>query len=302
MQQPLVSVITAFLNEERFLPEAIASVLAQDYPHWELVLVDDGSTDRSTALAQQYAAQHPGKIRYCEHPGHANKGLSASRNHGIAAAQGQLLAFLDADDVWLPGKLTQQVGIFGQHPDVGMVAEASLYWHQWHPSDQADELILVGAPGERVYQPTELLRLLYPLGAGAAPCPSGLMLTRQACQAVGGFEASFTGRYQLYEDQAFLSKIYSQQKVYISSACHNRYRQRLGSIVQEVKEQGHYHAVRRHFLEWLLAYLHRENSPSQEVTKLVRKALRPYHHPVIHRLAGLTLRRLASGIVRRARG
>nr|GFD55639.1 hypothetical protein [Tanacetum cinerariifolium] len=60
MNSPLVSVITAFLNEEQFLPEAIESVLAQDYPQWELVLVDDGSTDRSTALAQQYAADYPG--------------------------------------------------------------------------------------------------------------------------------------------------------------------------------------------------------------------------------------------------
>lgn len=302
MNQPLISVVIAFLNEEKFLSEAVESVLAQDYPQWELVLVDDGSTDLSTTIAQKYVTQHPSKIRYCEHANHANKGLSASRNRGIEATKGEFLAFLDADDVWLPGKLTQQIGIFQQHPEVAMVAEASLYWHQWHASDKADELILVGAPGERVYQPTELMQLLYPLGTTAAPCPSGLMLTKQACQTAGGFESSFTGKYQLYEDQAFLSKIYSKERVYISSACNNLYRQRQGSIVQGVKEQGHYHTVRRHFLEWLAVYLHREKIASKEVDKLVRKALRPYRHPVIHRLSNFTLRRLAGGIVRRMRG
>src|SRR5260221_1467443 len=102
--EPLVSVIIAFLNEQRFLEEAIKSVLEQDYKHWELLLVDDGSTDPSTGIALKYADTFPNKIIYCEHADHINKGLSASRNHGIRRARGSLVAFLDADDVWLPAK------------------------------------------------------------------------------------------------------------------------------------------------------------------------------------------------------
>ncbi len=107
----LVSVVISFLNEENFLTEAIDSVIKQDYPCWELLLVDDGSTDKSTGIAKIYAAQNPDKIKYLEHEGHLNKGLSASRNMGINQAKGELVALLDADDVWLPNKLSHQVAI-----------------------------------------------------------------------------------------------------------------------------------------------------------------------------------------------
>src|SRR2546427_10186945 len=98
--QPLVSVVIIFWNAERFLQEAFASVFAQTYPTWELLLVDDGSSDESTAIAQRYVEHHPGQVRYLEHPGHANRGMSASRNVGIRHARGPYIAFLDADDVW----------------------------------------------------------------------------------------------------------------------------------------------------------------------------------------------------------
>src|ERR671930_538107 len=98
--QPLVSVVVIFLNAERFLQEAIESVFAQTYPAWELLLVDDGSSDESTAIAQCYAAHHAGQVRYLEHPRHANRGMSASRNLGIRHAHGAYIAFLDADDIW----------------------------------------------------------------------------------------------------------------------------------------------------------------------------------------------------------
>src|SRR5216684_3354263 len=102
MNRPLTSVIMIFLNAEKFIQEAIESVFAQGYDSWELLLVDDGSTDSSTVLALRYAEQYPVKVRYIEHEGHQNRGMSASRNLGIRHAQGEYLAFLDADDVWLP--------------------------------------------------------------------------------------------------------------------------------------------------------------------------------------------------------
>ncbi|WP_161888744.1 glycosyltransferase family 2 protein [Pontibacter russatus] len=279
---PLVSVVIAFLNEERFLGEAIESVLHQDYTNWELLLVDDGSSDGSTQLAKQYAERLPGRIRYIEHEGHINKGLSASRNRGIRQAAGTLVALLDADDVWLPGKLSDQVRIFGQHPPIAMVAEASSYWYSWDDPQKQDIHIPVGAPPGRVYTPGQLINHLYPLGKGAAPCPSGLMLAKDAVQRVGGFEESFTKEYQLYEDQAFLNKVYLQESVYISSACNNLYRQRAGSIVQWVHADGQYHAVRRHFLEWFGAYLRQRQVSDKSIQRLLKKALLPYRHPRLH--------------------
>src|SRR5206468_2884667 len=80
---PTVSVVVIFLNAERFLDEAIQSVMGQTYPHWELLLVDDGSTDGSSAIARGYTERQPNRVRYLEHPGHRNAGMSASRNLGL---------------------------------------------------------------------------------------------------------------------------------------------------------------------------------------------------------------------------
>src|SRR5436305_7508812 len=119
--EPFVSAIIIFLNESRFIQEAIDSVLAQHYENWELFLVDDGSSDASTAIALRYAAHHAGRIRYLSHPGHVNRGMSASRNLGLKHATGRYVSFLDADDVWLPQKLVQQMSILESHRDCDMV-------------------------------------------------------------------------------------------------------------------------------------------------------------------------------------
>ena len=77
-----VSVVMIFWNAQEFMDEAISSVLAQTHPDVELLLCDDGSTDASTAMAQRYAASHPGTVRYLEHPEHAHRGMSSTRNLG----------------------------------------------------------------------------------------------------------------------------------------------------------------------------------------------------------------------------
>src|SRR5918993_1644792 len=115
--RPLVSVIIIFFNTEEFLQEAIESVLAQRYGNWELLLVDDGSTDGSTAVALEYAERHPSDVLYLEHFGHQNQGPSASRNLGLSYARGEYVAFLDSDDVWLPYKLEEQVAILDAQPE-----------------------------------------------------------------------------------------------------------------------------------------------------------------------------------------
>jgi glycosyltransferase involved in cell wall biosynthesis len=113
ISQPLVSVVVPVRNGERFLGEALDSVLAQDYEPVELIVVDDGSTDGSGDIAGARGAH---VIRQ------EGGGLAAARNAGLAAAQGELVAFIDADDVWLPGKLVRQVEYLLDRPDVGFRA------------------------------------------------------------------------------------------------------------------------------------------------------------------------------------
>lgn len=280
--QPLVTVIIPFLNEERFLKEAVESVRQQTYTNWEIILVDDGSSDNSTSIAKTYAAQYVDKIRYAEHENHANKGLSTSRNLAISLAKGDIIALLDADDVWLPGKLQAQIDILQANPDVAMILEASEYWYSWHDAKKKDVVIPVGKKQDKCFLPPTLIEDLYPLSDGAAPCPSGIMIRKAITVKHGGFEASFTGKYQLYEDQAFLHKIYLNEPVFVSSLCNNRYRQREGSLVQKITHEGYYHNVRQHFLEWLEQYIKQHQIQQPVVQRLLKKALEPYRHPYLH--------------------
>jgi glycosyltransferase involved in cell wall biosynthesis len=113
MRGPLVSVIVPVYNAERFLQEALDSVRAQDYEPVEIVVVDDGSEDGSAAVAKSFEG-----VRYVFQ---SNQGPSAARNAGIAAAGGEFIAFLDADDVMLPNKLRVQIGYLLEHPEIGCV-------------------------------------------------------------------------------------------------------------------------------------------------------------------------------------
>lgn len=106
----LVSVVIPAYNYERFLPAAIDSVLAQTYYPIELVVVDDGSTDGTHCVLGAYGD----RIRSIRKK---NAGLSAARNTGIRAANGDFIAFLDADDLWMPEKIERQMEIYAKHPD-----------------------------------------------------------------------------------------------------------------------------------------------------------------------------------------
>ena len=275
---PLVSVISIFLNGDAFLSEAVESVLAQTCQDFELLLVDDGSTDSSTRIARDYAATHSGRVRYLEHPGHANLGMSATRNLGIAAARGRTIAFIDADDAWRPEKLEEQLAIMAAHPDVGMVCGAVNYWRSWAPGGQ-DVVIPTGHVADRTVPPPEAMLALYPLGAAAAPCPSDLLLRTDVVRAVGGFEAHFTGVRMMYEDQGFLAKLYLVAPVYFSGCNWTLYRQHAASCVAAVTGDGRYHEVRRYFLEWLATYIAARPSVDRKVVTALRRALRRYRQP-----------------------
>ena len=112
---PAVSILVPFFNGERFFGEAIASIFCQTYRDWELLLIDDGSADSSTAYAKRLAEEQPNRIRYIHHPGRNNRGLPASRILGLRNARGQHVAFMDVDDVWRPTKLEKQVAVLNAH-------------------------------------------------------------------------------------------------------------------------------------------------------------------------------------------
>jgi glycosyltransferase involved in cell wall biosynthesis len=119
MNQPRISVIIPCYNHGRYLPEAVASVVAQTYTDWEVIIVDDGSTDDSAAVAEQLIARYP------QHPirllRQTNQGLSASRNNAICHARGTYILPLDADDQIEPDMLATTLALLERRPEVGFV-------------------------------------------------------------------------------------------------------------------------------------------------------------------------------------
>jgi glycosyltransferase involved in cell wall biosynthesis len=273
-------VITIFLNAERFISEAIESVLAQYFRDFDIILVDDGSTRECTMIAREYAARYAAIIRYLEHEGHQNRGMSASRNLGLAAARGEFVAFIDADDVWEKTKLSEQLAIMEAFPELGMVCGAARYWSSWDGGN--DEIVPTGHLSNTVIFPPEAALAIYPLGKASAPCPSDLLMRREVVASLGGFEEHFTGSRQLYEDQGFLAKLYLASPVYFSDRVWLNYRRHADSCMAEVMHQGRYDEVRLYFLNWLEAYLSAMPQPDRRVLAALRGALWRYRHPRMH--------------------
>ena len=117
---PLVSVIIPTYNRAWALAEAIDSVLVQDYNNFELIIVDDGSTDNTPNLLNEFA----GKLKLIRQE---NAGVSAARNRGIAAARGDFIAFLDSDDTWLPQKLSGQMDFMIRCPEA-LICQTQEIW------------------------------------------------------------------------------------------------------------------------------------------------------------------------------
>src|SRR5215204_4071416 len=206
MSMQLVSVIMIFFNAEKFMDEAIQSVFAQSYLDWELILVDDGSRDASTQIAMTYANRNPNRVRYLAHPEGQNRGMSASRNLGVQQARGDYVAFLDADDVYLPEKLDRQVAILRKHPEAAMVYGATMHWYSWTDKAEDRERDLprkLGVSVDTLIEPPKLV-ILFLRHLAWTPGTCGVLIRRKAIEEVGGFEVDFRG---VLEDQVFFYKL-----------------------------------------------------------------------------------------------
>jgi len=167
--KPQVSVIIPTYNRGWIIKEAIDSVLAQDYTEFELIVVDDGSTDHTSDFLDSYRnviKVFPQK----------NKGVSAARNLGIAEASGKFVAFLDSDDLWLPQKLTLQIEFFNRTPDA-LICQTEEVWIRnglrVNPKKRHKK------PSGMIFKPSLELCLV---------SPSAVMIQRSLLDRVGGFD------------------------------------------------------------------------------------------------------------------
>lgn len=277
-KRPLVSAVIIFLNEERFLAEAVDSVLAQTYPEFELFLVDDGSTDRSTEIARRYARENPGKIHYLEHDGHANRGMSASRNLGISRAHGKYVAFLDADDIWLPEKLENQVEIMDSHPEAGMTYGRTLIWYGWtgREDDRSrDYFYPLGFERDTMIYPCDQTVLLL-RNRTQTPTTCSAFMRKEAIDSVGGFENAFR---TLFEDYAFFLKFSLRHPVYVSVDCRARYRQHDTACCATAEKQKSVRHAWIQLLTWFRTYIETSNIDVPEIRHIIDDEIRKARFP-----------------------
>ena len=174
MRRPTVSVVVPVYNGQRYLAEALESVVAQDYRPLDLIVVDDGSTDDSSSTAKGFP-----EVRYVFQE---NRGVAAARNAGISAAKGDIVALLDQDDRWLPGKLTAQVAFLNERPELGVV------------STKVRLFLETGVAPPRWFNPSLLDR------EHSALLPSTLAVRRRLFDKVGLFDT----RYETGSDSDWL--------------------------------------------------------------------------------------------------
>ena len=238
-----------FFNSERFIAEAIESVVHQTFASWELILVDDGSSDGSTAIAKTFAADHPDRIRYLQHRDHQNRGTPTSRNLGIAHAFGEYIANLDHDDVWTRTKLEEQVAVLDSHPTVAMTFGPMILWGSWEDgaSSRSDVLQAFTFPTNTLFHPPDYVPLLLT----GKNDPHGYLIRRNAVDGVGGYvdNVGFCGDWALY------IKIALRHEIYVAGFPNYYYRQHSGQMCRLLRQAGGWHSEFLPFLNWLRKYL-----------------------------------------------
>ena len=219
---PLVSVILPTYNRVWVLSEAIDSVLSQNYPNIELIVVDDGSTDNTAKLLASYGE----RIRVLSQ---ANEGVSAARNAGIKKSRGEFIALLDSDDTWAQGKISCQMEFFKNHPEA-MICQTEEIWirkgKRVNPGKKHKK------PSGMIFEPSLQLCLV---------SPSAVMMRKELFELKGYFNEKFTicEDYDLWLRVSSTLPIYLIDKAYIIkkgghddqlSALHSRDKFRIASL------------------------------------------------------------------------
>lgn len=297
MKQPLVSVVVIFYNPGPFFTEALDSVLAQTFTDWELLLVNDGSHDGSGERAKGFATRDSERIFYLEHPGGANHGMSATRNLGLKHARGKYIALLDADDVWLPNKLAEQVALLERFPEAVATFGRSTIWHSWSPeATQPDWPNLGALKADRLISPQEML-LHWLRDESFQPCTSEFIVQTDALRAVGGWDESFKG---LYEDNVVYAKLFSRYPVYASSSTWSLYRQHPDNCCHQAMASGEWalgkaNPAKERILLWIQRHLDDNQLSNPALERGFREALLPFRNPALYHTRQLP-RRIANKI------
>lgn len=229
-------------NAEKYVLEAIRSVLDQNYEPIEILLIDDDSNDGTADLVRREAPQ----VQIIQQP---NKGAAAARNTGLRYARGELICFLDADDGWFPGKLAAQVDYLQRHPEVGLVFH---HWLVWKPDESGEYIKLQRLP-DPVLGEIDLScsGWIYPqLLLDCIVHTSTVMMRRQVFLDTGFFDATLVNG----EDYHYWLRVSRKYPVDKLTGIYSFYRDTVGSLTKIPKSENYgYRVVKEAIDQWGLS-------------------------------------------------
>jgi glycosyltransferase involved in cell wall biosynthesis len=217
---PRISVVLAVFNGADYIVEAVDSILAQTYRDFELLVIDDGSTDQTRTILAPLAARDP-RLRVLPEP---HRGLVGSLNHGIKIARGNLIARMDADDAALPGRFAAQVAYLDANPDCVVVGTSILKVN----ADGQTATKTITTSSIKAWQQPTFDPLAFPPQIGGVPHPTA-MIRASALAEVGGYRPYFYNA----EDRDLWARLWNVGRVHQLPEVALRYRVHTGSVTRQ---------------------------------------------------------------------
>lgn len=255
---PKVSIITPLYNGSKTLLETAESVLSQDYRDWEWILMDDGSKDETQEIARSISQKNSDRVFYFEHASNKNFGTSYTRNRAVEKSKGEILAFIDQDDIWNNNRLSHQLHIFEKLTDCAMIWSPALYWYKdrsfVQPVKYHGKDLNVG-----IYEPPEFIEIFLHELKGT-PLPSASLVLKKSFNEVNGYEESIKGS----EDIVLWLKLARKFKIYFDSEVLIKYRKHQDSTLRRANLKGEMDEWNLTFYKWVIEFL-KNNSGSKKL-------------------------------------
>lgn len=264
------SIVTPFDNAESTISETAESVLSQNCTNWEWLLFNDASTDNSAHIIEQLQRKDP-RIKVI---GESQKSMGPSygRNLGIKQSNGDIIALLDADDIWQSGYLNQRLQAYEKFPEVGMVYGPAIIFGENHEFVQD-----TGINDSKLFKPGELI-LPFMRNIKGTPCTSGVTISKEVLKK----QIAFPQNLRRGEDIAFFLLVNEHFSVFYDSTPAFRYRRHEASSTSKAQQAGLIHQMDWPFYKWLLSFSH--NMGSNKIRKLGNKVYYEHLYAVIRDL------------------
>ncbi len=232
----LVSVIMPVFNGMTFLPASLESIMAQDYPNLEIIVVDDGSIDKSKEVLESFANSWSGCMKVLMHPGRKRQGIAASYRLGLKHCLGEYIAFLEQDDVWSVNKISEQIKVLNALPEVGVVfSDVYTFDEEGIVSAKAFKTLINRPPTERSFN--AFWRLLW----GNCVSTFSNIMVRHNQINLSDIITSPDG----FQDWMLLLLLSSRCRFYYCSKTRTFWRQRQDSYHAKLRQMPKYRSLRK---------------------------------------------------------